>query len=102
LIAIRSAIDKGIVSTIASDWECIPDIRPIQGIASAMDRMVYETEELVAGNQKISLFEAIRCYTYNAAYSSFDENTKGSLEVGKVADIIILDGKITKESERDK
>lgn len=37
LIALRSALDMGIKPTIASDWECIPDIRPIQGIASAMD-----------------------------------------------------------------
>lgn len=101
LIALRSAIDKGIIGTIASDWECIPDIRPMQGIASAMDRTVYETGETVAKNQAISLLEAIKCYTYNAAYASFDEKIKGSLEVGKLADLIVLDGKITEKSPKE-
>jgi predicted amidohydrolase YtcJ len=98
LIPMRSAIDGGIVCTAASDWECIPDIRPIQGIASAIDRTVYANGEKVAENQAISLMEAIRCYTYNGAYASFDEDRKGSLEAGKLADIVILDGKITEKT----
>lgn len=101
LIALRSALDMGIKPTIASDWECIPDIRPIQGIASAMDRTVYETGEEVAPNQAISLMEAIRCVTYNAARASFEEDKKGSLEAGKLADVIVLDGKITEKTPRE-
>ena len=101
LIPMRSAIDAGIVCTAASDWECIPDMRPIQGIASAVDRTVYATGEKVAENQAISLMEAIRCYTYNAAYAGFDENVKGSLEAGKLADVVVLDGKITLKTPRE-
>lgn len=98
LIPMHSAVERGIVCTAASDWECIPDIRPIQGIASAVDRTVYANGDKVAENQAISLMQAIRCYTYNAAYASFDENVKGSLEAGKLADVIVLDGKITEKS----
>lgn len=101
LIALRSALDLGIRPTIASDWECIPDIRPIQGIASAMDRTVYETGETVAANQAISLMEAIRCTTYYPACASFEEDKKGSLEAGKLADVIVLDGKITEKTPRE-
>lgn len=101
LIALRSALDMGIKPTIASDWECIPDIRPIQGIASAMDRTVYETGETVAANQAISLMEAIRCTTYYPACASFEEDKKGSLEAGKLADVIVLDGKITEKTPRE-
>lgn len=101
LIALRSALDMGIKPTIASDWECIPDIRPIQGIASAMDRTVYETGETVAANQAISLMEAIRCTTYYPACAGFEEDKKGSLEAGKLADVIVLDGKITEKTPRE-
>ena len=45
-------------------------------------------------DQKISLVEAIKSYTIWAAYSSFEENTKGSLEIGKFADMIVLSNDI--------
>ena len=43
------------------------------------------------GGGKTSLLDAIRCCTWNAAYSSYEENIKGSVEVGKLADLIVLD-----------
>ena len=101
LIPLKSALDAGVVCTTASDWECCADIRPIQGIASAMDRTVYENGEKVAPVQAIGLMDAIRCYTYNGAYSSFEEDKKGSLEAGKLADVIVLDGKITEKTPRE-
>lgn len=44
-----------------------------------------------ASEQKISVEEALRGYTQNAAYASFDEKRKGTLEVGKLADFVMLD-----------
>jgi predicted amidohydrolase YtcJ len=41
--------------------------------------------------EKISVEEALRSYTLNNAYASFDESRKGSLETGKLADIVVLD-----------
>ncbi|MBQ9156811.1 MAG: amidohydrolase [Eubacterium sp.] len=101
LIALRSALDMGINCTIASDWECIPDMSPVKGIASAMDRTVYETGETVAAMQSIKLMEAIRCLTINAAKISFEEDIKGSIEVGKLADIVVMKGKMTEMSSRE-
>ncbi len=41
--------------------------------------------------EQLSVFQAIRTYTYNAAYSTFEENERGTLDIGKWADFIILD-----------
>jgi predicted amidohydrolase YtcJ len=41
-------------------------------------------------NQKISVEEALRSYTLNGAYASFEENIKGSVEIGKLADLVVL------------
>ena len=40
--------------------------------------------------QKISVEEALTAYTKNAAYASFDENIKGTLEKGKLADFVVF------------
>ena len=41
--------------------------------------------------QAVTVLQAIRCCTYNAAYQSYEEKIKGSIEVGKLADLIICD-----------
>ena len=50
---------------------------------------------------RISLVEAIKCYTLNCAYASFQENELGSIEVGKFADIAVFNGDLTKIPESD-
>ena len=45
-------------------------------------------------DERISIEDAIRGYTINAAYSAFQENEKGSIEVGKAADFTLIDGDI--------
>ena len=48
----------------------------------------------VGANQSISVMEAIKLYTWNGAYASFEEEIKGSIEVGKLADLVILNDSI--------
>jgi hypothetical protein len=43
-----------------------------------------------SAEESLTLEEALRTYTLNAAYASFDENKKGTIEVGKFADLTIL------------
>ena len=41
-------------------------------------------------DERISIQDAIRAYTYNSAYANFEEDLKGSIEVGKLADLVVL------------
>ena len=41
-------------------------------------------------SQRITVEEAVKCYTVNGAYASFEEELKGSVEVGKLADLVVL------------
>ncbi|MFJ7746062.1 amidohydrolase [Peribacillus sp. NPDC097295] len=88
----RDFIDQGIICAAGSDAP-ITTYNPFIGIHTAVNR------EINSGNpfgqlQRISIYEAIRLYTYNAAYASFDEQLKGSVEIGKLADLLVLDRSI--------
>lgn len=63
--------------------------RPLLGIYSAVNRKTVGGLELVP-EEKISIDQAVRMFTVNPPYASFDEEVKGTLEIGKLADIVIL------------
>jgi predicted amidohydrolase YtcJ len=44
----------------------------------------------IGQSQRVSVIEALRLYTINAAYQSFDEDRLGSIEAGKLADMVVL------------
>jgi predicted amidohydrolase YtcJ len=56
---------------------------PIYGIWSALNHGIKDA--------RIKLTEAIKCYTLNGAYASFEEDRKGSIEPGKLADVTVID-----------
>lgn len=83
------ALEKGIRFTIHQD----PPVKvpnQIIGIHTAVNRTT-ESGRVLGEHQRISVMEAIKAVTINGAYQYFEEDTKGSLEVGKLADMVILD-----------
>jgi hypothetical protein len=99
---LKTYLEKGITAAIGSDAPVIKH-NPMFGIYGAVTRKDGKTGETVGENQKISLLEAIKMYTYNGAYLSFEEKIKGSIEAGKLADLAVLSENILEtETERIK
>lgn len=89
MFAHRSFLDYGIPVAPASDYPPGP-FEPMMAIQSMVTRQ--DTRGRVWGpSQRITVSEAMRVCTVNGAYASFEENTKGSLTAGKLADIVVLD-----------
>ena len=89
MFAVKSFLDAGINVTQTSDYPPGP-FEPMMAIQSSVTRTDYNGE-VWGPSQKISVEEAIKVGTINGAYASYEENLKGSLEIGKLADLVILD-----------
>jgi len=88
MFALRSFIDAGIRPTQASDYPPGP-FEPMMALQSEVTRT--DTKGNVWGpKQRITIEEAIRVGTLNGAYASYEENIKGSIEPGKLADLVVL------------
>ena len=88
MFAARSFLDAGVKVAAHSDHSASP-FPPLMGIHALVNRRTAKGVP-VGENQKITVMEAIRLYTINAAYHSFDEEVMGSIEVGKYADFVVL------------
>jgi len=88
----RSLLDNGATLAFGSDWFVAPPI-PLEGIYAAITRHTLDGSHPDGWipEEKITLEEALKAYTLDAAYASFEEDIKGSLETGKLADFVILD-----------
>ncbi len=78
----RSLVDEGITVTGGSDYPVEP-MDPLLGIWAAVARGAFSEEQLTVD-------EALQLYTSNAAFASFEDSAKGSIERGKLADLVIL------------
>lgn len=83
-------LEAGVCSAMATDNPIINE-NPLLGISSSITRKSLNGTD-VGINQKIITLEAIRMYTYNGIYSTFDEDILGSIEECKLADIAVFDG----------
>lgn len=86
----KRMIDSGITLSNGSDCPVeLPNV--LKGIECAVTRQnLDKTKEAFLPKQAISIEEAIKTFTIMGAYASFEENIKGSIEVGKVCDFVIL------------
>jgi predicted amidohydrolase YtcJ len=88
MFALRSFIDAGIRPTQASDYPPGP-FEPMMALQSEVTR-TDSNGNLWGPKQRITIEEAIRVGTLNGAYASYEENIKGSIEAGKLADLVVL------------
>jgi predicted amidohydrolase YtcJ len=86
----KSYIANGVIEAAGSDVPVTP-LSPWWGIWAAVARKDLATGDVLAPEERITIEEALRLYTYNGAYAGFEEKTKGTLEPGKLADFIVLD-----------
>jgi predicted amidohydrolase YtcJ len=94
MFPVRSLVEAGVRVAGSSDAP-VTDHRPLFGIEQAMTRAT-SGGEVCGASERVDLRTAIRLYTINAAYAAFDERKKGSLEPGKLADLVLLDADLTR------
>lgn len=93
----RSLIDSGVVVSAGSDHMVIRDpvesINPYSPWLAIWTMVTRKTERgsLIVPEEAVTRQEALRCYTINNAYASFEEGLKGSIEPGKLADMVVLE-----------
>jgi predicted amidohydrolase YtcJ len=89
--AFRSLLDAGTVLAFGSDWFVAP-INPLAGIYAATTRRTLDGKNPNGWipEQKISVKQAVHAYTVGSAYAESQDDTKGSLVPGKLADFTVL------------
>ncbi len=98
---LRSYLENGIVTPMSSDCPATSGtelISPLLGIYVAVTRKTDSGREL-GPEQRILVEDALRCYTLNSAYAAFEDDVKGSIEPGKLADFAVLSEDPTRIAE---
>ena len=94
--AFRSLLDDGAHVAFGSDWYVAP-ASPIEGIYAAVTRRTLDDKnpDGWVPAQKITVEQALRAYTYEGAFASFEEDRKGTLKPGLLADMVLIDRDLT-------
>ena len=87
----RSLLSRGVVCSGGSDMPIVTS-DPMLGIDCLVNRRLDPRAggPVLNPDERLSVLEAIRVYTYNGAYAHFEEQSKGSIEEGKLADLAVL------------
>jgi predicted amidohydrolase YtcJ len=98
--AFRSLLDAGARVAFGSDWSVAP-LSPLLGIDAAVHRRTLDGKHPKGWfpAQRVSVAEAIEAYTLTSAYAAFQEKERGSLAVGKLADLVVLSRDILDRAE---
>jgi len=93
----RTALNKGLKITIHTDAPvALPNLMRMVG--TSVERKS-RSGQVIGANEKLTPYEALKAITIWSAYQHFEEHTKGTLEEGKLADMVILDKNPLKVSE---
>jgi predicted amidohydrolase YtcJ len=89
--AFRTFLDHGVRLAFGTDWEVAP-LDPLLTVYAAVTRATLDGKNPHGWfpDQKLSVAETIEAYTMGSAYAEFQENKKGSITPGKLADIVLL------------
>jgi predicted amidohydrolase YtcJ len=87
----RSLLDHGVTLAFGTDWDVAP-LDPLLGLYAAVTRATLDGKNPLGWfpEQKITLAEAVEAYTMGSAFAEFQEQEKGSITPGKLADLVIL------------
>jgi len=88
----KTLLDAGAHLAFGTDWPVEP-LDPMRGLYSAVTRKNIESDTPEGGwfpEQRLTMTDTVRLYTLDAAYASFEEKIKGSIEPGKLADFTVL------------
>ncbi|MBX2874129.1 MAG: amidohydrolase [Saprospiraceae bacterium] len=95
--AFKTLQENGCILSFGSDWPgtnaSYYPINPLMGLYAAVTRQTVKGEPAEGWfpEQRLSLEKALRAYTWGAAYGAFEEDTKGTIEAGKLADFSVID-----------
>jgi predicted amidohydrolase YtcJ len=100
--AFRSLLDSGATLAFGTDWTVAP-LNPLLTIYAAVTRRTIDGKNPNGWvpEQKISVEETVRAYTAGSAYAEFQENVKGTITAGKLADLVLLSSDIFKIDPKD-
>ena len=87
--AMRSLADSGATLAFSSDWN-VAEMDPMVGIYTALTRADLAGDGAWNTAETLDLDSALRAYTTGSAYANFAEQDLGSIEPGKLADVIVL------------
>ncbi len=93
LYPIGSAVEAGVVVSGGSDWS-VSSLAPLDGMQVAITRRAPSDRAATPSwlpEEVVALSTAISMYTINAAYENHQERETGSIEVGKLADLVVLE-----------
>jgi len=95
--AFRSLMDAGARVAFGSDWYVAPPT-PLEGIYAAVTRRTLDDRNPGGWvpEQRVGVEDALRAYTAAGAFASFEEGEKGTLEPGRLADLVLIDQDLTR------